>query len=222
MAEKTLYKNEKNIMRVRITFTKQNALRYIGHLDLHSLWERAMRRAELPLAYSQGFHPQPKISLAAALPLGFSSRGEVLDVRLNENIPIENIAKQLSENLPQDIKILKVEEVDEKLPALQTQVLSANYDVKLTEPVDPVELKRRVESVMMAESIIRERRGKSYDLRPLIEMISIINEANGKAWLKMTLAAREGATGRPEEVLSALGIEPETTLVERTRLIFKE
>lgn len=209
-------------MRVRITFTKQNALRYIGHLDLHSLWERAMRRAELPLAYSQGFHPQPKISLAAALPLGFSSRGEVLDVRFKEDISIENITKQLNENLPPDIKILNVEEVDEKLPALQTQVLSATYDVKLTEPVDPVELKRRVESIMMAESIIRERRGKSYDLRPLIEMISIVTEANGTAWLKMSLAAREGATGRPEEVLLVLQIEPDTALVERTRLIFKE
>jgi hypothetical protein len=71
----------------RITFTKQGALRYTGHLDLHRLWERAMRRASLPIAYSQGFHPQPKISLAAALPLGFASRGEVLDVRLNEDIP---------------------------------------------------------------------------------------------------------------------------------------
>jgi radical SAM-linked protein len=209
-------------MRVRITFTKQNALRYIGHLDLHQLWERAMRRAELPLAYSQGFHPQPKISLAAALPLGFSSRGEVLDVRFKEDISVENITKQLNENLPLDIKILNVEEVDEKLPALQTQVLSATYDVKLTEAVDSVELKRRVESVMMAESIIRERRGKSYDLRPLIEMISLVTEANGTAWLKMTLAAREGATGRPEEVLLTLQIEPDTALVERTRLIFKE
>lgn len=209
-------------MRVRITFTKQNALKYIGHLDLHRVWERAMRRAELPLAYSQGFHPQPKISLAAALPLGFSSRGEVLDVRFNENVPIESITKQLSANLPPDIKILKVEEVAEHLPALQTQTLSAAYDVKLTEPIEASELKRRVESVMMSESIVRERRGKSYDLRPLIEMISIIAEPNGTTWLKMTLAAREGATGRPEEVLSVLGIEPETALVERTRLIFKE
>lgn len=209
-------------MRVRITFTKQHALRYIGHLDLHKLWERAMRRAELPLAYSQGFHPQPKISLAAALPLGFSSRGEVLDVRLNENMPVEQIAKQLSENLPPDIKILNVEEVNENLPALQTQTLSAMYEVKLTEPIDPIELKRRVESIMAAESLIRERRGKSYDLRPLIETISVVTEANGTAWLQMTLAAREGATGRPEEVLSVLQIEPETALVERTRLIFKE
>src|SRR5688572_20809513 len=179
-------------MRVRITFTKQNALRYIGHLDLHSLWERAMRRADLPLAYSQGFHPQPKISLAAALPLGFSSRGEVLDVRLNENIEIEKIKNQLLVSLPTDIKILSVEEVDEKLPALQTQVLSATYDVELTEPVEKSELMRRVESIMMAESIIRERRSKLYDLRPLIEMLSVVAEANGKVWLKMTLAAREG------------------------------
>ena len=65
------------VMRIRITFVKQGALRYTGHLDLHKLWERAARRAELPLAYSQGFHPQPKMNMAAALPLGFSSRCEV-------------------------------------------------------------------------------------------------------------------------------------------------
>lgn len=209
-------------MRVRITFTKQGALRYIGHLDLHRLWERAMRRADLPLAYSQGFHPQPKISLAAALPLGFSSRGEVLDVRLNEEISVEDISSRLKDNLPPDIKVREIKSVDERLPALQTQVLSAAYDVRLTEPIDGSELKRKAESVMMAESIIRERRGKSYDLRPLIEMMSVITQADGTAWLKMTLAAREGATGRPEEVLAALGIEPETALVERTRLIFKD
>lgn len=209
-------------MRVRITFTKQNALRYIGHLDLHRLWERAMRRASLPISYSQGFHPQPKISLAAALPLGFSSRNEVLDVRLNEDVAVEDISNRLKDNLPPDIQVLNIESVDERLPALQTLVLSAAYDVHLTEPVEGSELKRRVEELMNAESIIRERRNKTYDLRPLVEMLSIITQADGSAWLKMTLASREGATGRPEEVLSALGIEPETARVERTRLIFQE
>lgn len=208
-------------MRVRITFTKQGALRYIGHLDLHRVWERAMRRADLPISYSQGFHPQPKISLAAALPLGFSSRAEVLDVRLNEEIPIEEIFTRLKDNLPPDIKVLDVKSVDERLPALQTTVLSAAYDVHLTEPVEGSELKRRVEKIMNAESLIRERRGKTYDLRPLIEMLSIITQADGSTWLKMTLSAREGATGRPEEVLSVLEIEPETARVERTRLIFQ-
>lgn len=208
-------------MRVRITFTKQGALRYIGHLDLHRLWERAMRRADLPLAYSQGFHPQPKISLAAALPLGFSSRGEVLDARLKEEVQPAEISARLKDSLPPDIQIIEVKAVEENLPALQTQTLSASYDVHLTEPVPGSGLKRKVEEMMNAESLIRERRGKTYDLRPLIEMISVIAQADGTAWLKMTLAAREGATGRPEEVLSALGIEPETARVERTRLIFK-
>ena len=208
-------------MRVRITFTKQGALRYIGHLDLHRLWERAMRRADLPLSYSQGFHPQPKISLAAALPLGFSSRAEVLDVRLNEEIKVEEISTRLRDNLPPDIKVTEVKTVEESLPALQTLTLSAAYDVHLTEPVDGSELKRRVEKIMNAESLIRERRGKTYDLRPLIEMLSIITQADGSTWLKMTLSAREGATGRPEEVLSVLEIEPETARVERTRLIFQ-
>ena len=180
-----------------------------------------MRRADLPLSYSQGFHPQPKISLAAALPLGFSSRSEVLDVRLNDDLPLDDISLRLKDSLPPDIKVLHVETVDERAPALQTQVLSAAYDVHLTEPVDGSELRRRVEEVMMSESILRERRGKPYDLRPLIELMSVITEADGTAWLKLTLAAREGATGRPEEVLAALGIEPDTARVERTRLIFQ-
>ena len=209
------------IMRARITFTKQGALRYTGHLDLHRLWERAMRRADQPLSYSQGFHPQPKISLAAALPLGFSSRGEVLDVRFNEEIPTEEIASRLKDSLPPDIQVTHVETVDEREPALQTQVLSATYDVHLTEPVNGSELTRKVEELMKSESLPRERRDKLYDLRPLIETLDVITEADGKVWMQMKLAARDGATGRPEEVLNALGIEPEYTLVERTLLIFK-
>jgi len=208
-------------MRARITFTKQGALRYTGHLDLHRLWERAMRRADLPLSYSQGFHPQPKISIAAALPLGFSSLGEVLDVRFNADIAIEEIAARLGDSLPLDIKIINVESVDEREPALQTQVLSATYDVHLTEPVDGSELTRKVEGLLASESLPRERRSKFYDLRPLIETLDVITEADGKVWIQMKLAARDGATGRPEEVLNALSIEPEYTRVERTRLIFQ-
>ncbi len=209
-------------MRARITFTKQGALRYTGHLDLHRLWERAMRRADLPLSYSQGFHPQPKISIAAALPLGFSSRAEVVDVRFNEEISTEEIASRLKDNLPVDIKVTKVEGVDERAPALQTQVRSAKYEVHLTEPVDKSDLTRKVGELMMSESLPRERRGKSYDLRPLIETLNVVTEANGKVSLRMTLSARDGATGRPEEVLNMLDIEPEYISVERTRLIFEE
>ncbi len=209
-------------MRARITFTKQGALRYTGHLDLHRLWERAMRRAELPLAYSQGFHPQPKISIAAALPLGFSSRAEVLDVRLNEELSTQEITDKLKNSLPKDIQIMQVESVEERLPALQTLILSAEYEIHLTEPVEGSDLKRKIEETKQSETLPRERRGKFYDLRPLIERLEMETDTNGKHCLFMTLTAREGATGRPEEVLNALGIEPEYTRVERTKLIFKE
>lgn len=209
-------------MRARITFTKQGALRYTGHLDLHRLWERAMRRADLPLSYSQGFHPQPKISIAAALPLGFSSLGEVLDVRFNEELATEEIIARLAGSLPKDIQITQVESVDERAPALQTQVLSAEYQVHLTEPVTGSLLKRAIEEIKSATTLPRERRGKFYDLRPLIELLDMKTDANGKHCIFMTLTAREGATGRPEEVLNTLGIEPEYTRVERTRLIFQK
>lgn len=204
-------------MRIRITFAKQGALRYTGHLDLHRLWERAARRAELPLAYSQGFHPQPKMAIAAALPLGFSSRCEVIDMRLEHEIPLDGLDEKLQQTLPTGIRVSNVESVDEKLPALQTQVASAEYEVTLTEAVDGSELKREIESVIGSESIPRERRGKTYDLRPLIEELYLSSE--GK--IHMRLAAREGATGRPEEVLDVLGIAFEGTRIERTQIIFK-
>src|SRR5688572_19836882 len=183
-------------MRVRITFSKQGALRYTGHLDLHKLWERAARRASLPLSYSQGFHPQAKLSIAAALPLGFSSRCEIMDFRLSEDLALEEISSRLRGTLPPDIQILNIENVDERAPALQTQIVSATYEAHLTETIDGPDLTRRVELIMMAESLPRERRGKAYDLRPLIEMLSVVTEAHGKTWLRMTLTAREGATGR--------------------------
>jgi radical SAM-linked protein len=217
------------LMRIRITFAKQGPLRYTGHLDLHKLWERAARRAGLPLAYSQGFHPQPKMNIAAALPLGFSSRCEVMDMRLEQEIPLDGLAQRVQDTLPAGIRILNIESVDEREPALQTQVASAEYEVTLTEPMDRFELERRIGSVMESESLPRERRGKSYDLRPLIEELNVL-ESNSKLLdevqtpvlpkIFMRLSAREGATGRPEEVLDAMGIAFEGTRIERTKLHF--
>lgn len=204
-------------MRIRIVFSKAGALRYIGHLDLNTIWERGMRRAGLPLAYSQGFHPQPKIHLASALPLGFSSRCEVLDMRLNEQVDLAELPARLQAAMPAGIGILKVERVDEGAPALQTQVLSAEYEVNLTEPVDISALKRRAEELLACASIPRERRGKKYDLRPLIEKLEIV--PGNKIFMR--LSAREGATGRPGEVIDALGIAQESTQTERTCLIFQ-
>ena len=118
-------------MRVRITFSKQGALRYTGNLDLHKMLERSVRRARLPLAYSQGYHPQPKLNLAAALPLGFSSRAEVMDIWLNEDI--DGVVPALQANVPPGLTILRAEQVDEREPSLQSQVIAAEYEVEITE-----------------------------------------------------------------------------------------
>jgi radical SAM-linked protein len=175
------------------------------------------------------------MNIAAALPLGFSSRCEVLDMRLEYEISLDGLRERLQDTLPMGIQVSSIESVDEKSPALQTQVASAEYEVTLTEPVDGSELERKIDAVMESESIIRERRGKTYDLRPLIEELKIMESdsslseqehtltstrAPALQKIYMRLAAREGATGRPEEVLDMLGIAFEGTRIERTQLIF--
>ncbi len=203
--------------RIRITFAKQGALRYIGHLDLHRLWERATRRADITLSYSQGFHPQPKIQLASALPLGFSSRCEVADLWVESPVG-DDFQSRLQAALPAGLALQQIETVDERGPALQTQVIAAEFEVTLLDEVDTDALTRRLSAVIEADSLPRERRGKPYDLRPLIESLTF-SETPAPS-LHMRLTAREGATGRPEEVLAALDIPLESTRIERTKLIF--
>jgi radical SAM-linked protein len=207
-------------MRLRITFAKQGALRYTGQLDLHRIWERTARRADLPLAYSGGFHPQPKIQIAAALPLGFASRCEVVDLRLEHDVPLDGLAAQIQPVVPPGLQILGVAQVDEREPPLQTLVESAEYEVTLLNELDREVLAQRLTALTDADSLPRERRGKGYDLRPLIQELKICS--SDPLILCMRLKAREAATGRPDEILAELGIALEDARVERTRLIFKE
>jgi len=206
-------------MRIRLTFSKSGPLIYISNLDLYTLWERAARRARLPLSYSQGFHPQPKIHFGAPLPLGFSSRCELLDMRLNEDLDLESVAARLNETLPPALRVTKIEPIDDSTPALQTLVSSADYEVTMREEPDILDLAERVEAVLRAKSVPRERRGKRYDLRPLIEDLRLRrNAARGGNIIAMRLKAQEGATGRPDEVLEVLGIKREDARIERTAL----
>ncbi len=200
------------IMRLRLTFTKTDSLKYTGHLDLHRTLERTFRRAGLPLAYSQGFNPQPRMNLAEALPLGITSECEVMDVWLETQIDLEQAKKDLDRAVPPGMQIISLNEVDEKLPPLQTQVVAAEYRVTVRGGVT-ADLDSRVRDLLSQPTIMRERRGKHYDLRPLIESLSIEEDV-----LVMKLSARDGATGRPDEVLKALGVE--AMGVHRSKLFF--
>jgi radical SAM-linked protein len=214
-------------MRLRVTFTKTGSLRYTGHLDLQTVWERTARRAGLPLAYTRGFHPGPRIQIAAALPLGFTGRAEIVDLWLGSPVEVEPVRQALQTAAPPGLGIASVEAVDEHGPALQTRVASADYEIALLEPIDARAVQERIADLLAADRLPRQRRGKEYDLRPLVESLSFTacpSPAGSREELRvmMRLAAREGATGRPEEVLDELGLPLEAVRVERTRLIFAE
>jgi radical SAM-linked protein len=206
-------------LRLRITFSKGDVLKYTSHLDLVRLWERSLRRAGVGLAYSGGFNPRPRMQLAAALPLGHTGEAEWLDVWLEAPIAIGKFATALVPVLPRGLTISQVVQVGLGEPALQTEITSAEYDVTVEwdEPVERVEV--RIEHVLGATQLLQERRGRPYDLRPLIEELRLSQRREGNIALQMQLAARQGATARPEAVLRALGMGEPFARYHRKRLI---
>ena len=210
-------------MRIRINYAKEAPLRYTGALDVQRLWERALRRAGLPLAYSQGFHPQPRINQASPLPLGFTSRSELIDVWIEGSLPVEEIQAALEMALPPGIELHGISPVDEASPSIQALPGTAVYQVHFLEGIHTPDLQARVDRVLGAESLPRRRREKTYDLRPLIlgmHCASPVDEAGPILW--MELSAKPSATGRPDEVLEEMGIPPETARIERQSLVFSD
>lgn len=193
-------------------------MRFTGHLDLHRAWERTFRRAHLPLAYTQGFHPQPRIQLAGALPLGFTAEGELADIWLEEDLPIDAVRVALRAAAPPGLHIRAAEVVDDRQPPLQVLLRSATYVVQLDEPQP--DLTDRIAALLAQPGLPRTRRDKAYDLRPLIEALTV--GAPPDVELVMQLAARDSATGRPEEVVDALGCDASAAAYHRTGLLFAD
>jgi radical SAM-linked protein len=207
-------------MRLRLTFSKTGPLIFTGNLDLLTIWERAARRANLGLQYSKGFHPQPKIQFASPLPLGFASRCEIVDIRINEDLDCSDLARRLQAVLPTGLTVGSIESVDVAAPALATLVSAAEYEITLADGIPIPELEQRVEALLAESALPRERRGKRYDLRPLIERLEVVRRPEEPAaLLRMRLRAVEGATGRPDEVLDSLGISRDDARIERTALM---
>lgn len=209
------------MQRIRIYFAKTPAMRFTGHLDLYRTWERTFRRANLPLAYTQGFNPHPRIALASALPLGFTSDSEIADVWLDPDLPIEEVEPALARALPPGVQVSRLVAADLRAPALQTQVEAAEYEATLLDPLP--DLEGQVEALLAAETLPRRRRDKPYDLRPLVLELKLLPpDEDGHQRLFMRLSARENATGRPEEVIAALGGDPTAGRVHRTKLILND
>ena len=210
------------MIRYRVLYDKSEPLRYTGMLDIQHIWERLFRRAGLELAYSQGFHPQPKIQQAAPLPLGFLSTYEVLDFWLEGSPTAVEVENQIREKSQPGLEIRWMEEAEHTSPPLQTRLETCEYSVVDLLNLEPEQLQTRIDGILTAKSLPRERRGKNYDLRPLIEKIEYSANEYQSNHLKLLLSAREAATGRPDEVMAAMGLDPLGFRYTRTSLIFSE
>ena len=206
--------------RLRITFVKGEEVKYISHLDLMRLWTRALRRASIPVVHSKGFNPRPKISIAAPLAVGFTGQNEVMDLLLERPIAPRDFATSVGKQLPAGISLAEVEEVYATLPSLQSQVQSAEYRVTMEARDGKQEIQDRLEDLLSSEHLPRQRRGKTYDLRPLIEKLSLEEKTEGCYVVGMRLLTGDQGTGRPDEVLAELGLGDLVKAVTRTRLYF--
>jgi len=209
-------------MRLRVTFSKTGPLVYTSHLDLARAWERALRRAGAPLAYSQGFNPRPRLQLAAALPLGHSGEAEWLDLWLEQPLDAVALADALAPVLPAGLAVLDVQAVDASEPALQTRTVAAEYLVAVACDEPAAGVAQRVAEILAAGELPASRRGKPYDLRPLIHHLAVQSSVEGEVVLEMRLAAQANATGRPEAVLEALGLGGCPARFHRQRLLLEE
>ncbi len=208
--------------RLRVTFSRGEELKYLSHLDVMRLWERALRRANLPLAYSQGFSPHPKISIAAPLPLGVTGEGELMDIVIQRRVSPYLVQKTLANQLPKGVSIISVAQVSPDAPSLQSQVRRAEYRVEIEtdKPVD--EIKAAIDSFLALTELPwqhkRDEEMRSYDLRKLVERVWFVEAHGAICVLGMCLRADSSASGRAEQVVLALGFNEQPRSICRTKL----
>ncbi len=216
---------QRELWRVRLTFAKAEALKYISHLDLARAWERLFRRAALPVAYSQGFNPRPRFQIASGLPVGVTGRAELLDLWLAGRLEPAGVVARLRPVSPPGLEVLAAEDVDLRAPALQALVRAAEY-VTLLHTSEPVEaIRARAEALLAATSLPRQRHHKgkvqSYDLRPLVQSLAARHAPGDDAIvLEMRLQVSSEGAGRPDQVLEVLGLSLAARGTERTKLHF--
>lgn len=203
-------------MRLRIQFSKLGKVRFTSHRDVARIWERALRRAELPVAYSEGFNPRLKMSFGLALSTGHESDVEYIDIDLDpdrvHDIDLDTLPAVLSAQLPVGLTATAVVVADKRMPSLQQAVTSCTWRIDVAED-DLRAIKNAVAGVLAAEEIVvtRERKGKQVtdDLRPLVLRLDVQtpNEEGRPNESGTTLIAELGTQPRAvrvSELLAAL------------------
>lgn len=180
---------------IRVKFKKEGDMIYISHLDLQKLLQRAFRRADIELSYSQGYNPHPKMSYGNALALGTESYGEYVDIEIEEEIDVEEFLTRINEELPQGIEFVKAEEIDPKTPSLASTIEYGEYlfNIELETPLSKEFVKSRIADFMNKEEIMitkKNKKGKIVEsnIRPMIRYFDILSLEENNLILIATIA----------------------------------
>lgn len=211
--------------RLRVRFKRGEEIKFISHLDLIRLWQRALHRARLPLTYSKGFSPHPRISLAVPLAIGVTSEAELADIFLDRPVSPHFFSAALSQQLPPGIEIVQVYPIPPHQPSLQSQASFAEYAVTLATDQEAKEIEANIAALLSAEHLPwqhqRDTGTRSYDLRTLISDLWLIDRLHPYCTIGMSLRCDNSGSGRPEQVALALGFSERPQSIHRTRLILK-
>lgn len=175
-------------MRIIASFYKHDEVRFVSHLDMQRLFQRAFRRAGLPLSYSKGFNPHPLLSFATALSVGYTSECEYFDVFLDEKIDADEFRSRVNAVLPEGVAVTKAVDAGEMKASLTTLMRSADYFARLDfdREVTSDELENALASLLTGEIIVEKKtKGgmKDVDIRPLLISVNLIDCSEGSAIL---------------------------------------
>ena len=196
-------------MKIRARFTKVGRVRWTSHRDVARMWERALRRSRIPVAYTAGFTPRPQLSFGLALPTGCESIAEYLDIALDEPLSPADLARDVGSMLPDGVEVVAAGALELGTNSLQEDVSSCLWEIHVP-GIGHDDLEDVIERVLDAATlpIQRERKGRNVvdDLRPSVLAMSCAGSGVDGALLLAELGTRPRGV-RPSELAQVLGIE---------------
>ena len=212
-------------MRIRVRFTKLGKIRWTSHRDIARVWERIIRRVGLPIAYSQGFSPHPKVHFGLALSTGHESDAEYIDIDLDPaspNLPtpadLGNLLLQLTAVLPVGMEATAIAEIPGNEMSLQQAVTSCEWRIEIRGAA-PTEVAAAIDRVLAAPELVitRQRKGKDVtdDVRPYLLDLTVVGPTDDGTEIDAHLATQPRGL-RIGELLAVLGTGGEEGRVRRT------
>jgi radical SAM-linked protein len=207
----SLRAEEDPVQRLRFRFAKRGSVRLLSHLETMDVFIRALRRAHVPMAYSQGFHPQPRLAFGTALATGIESEGEYADLLLTARLEPEDFVASVNATLPEGFAILAAWEAPLRAAALMSEIHGAEYRLRV--PADlarngSTPLTTRLADYLARDEVLVERptkKGvKTVNIRPMITQLRVWEETEEQATFQLRLMDHQGQSGKPVEVLTTL------------------